>query len=108
MVVYSRNDLLLCIIFPSSLKGVASDWFYSLLPRFLYNFEEVTKAFVTQYASYQDAKKNNHHLLSIKMRQSESFKSYINFFQSQLIKVPNSGEDVSALAFISGCIFLTS
>jgi len=53
MVVYSRNDPLLCIIFFSSLKGVASDWFYSLLPRSFYNFEELTKAFLTQYASCQ-------------------------------------------------------
>ena len=35
------------------------------------------------------------------MRQSDSFKSYIDYFQSQLAKVPDCGEDVSALAFIS-------
>jgi len=101
MVVYFRNNLLLCITFPSSLKGVASDWFYSLSPRSLHNFEEITK-FLIQYASCQETKKNNHHLLFVKMRQSESPKSYINFFQSQLAKVPNCGEDVSALTFISG------
>ena len=27
MVIYARNDPILCRIFPSSLKGVASDWF---------------------------------------------------------------------------------
>ena len=99
-MVYSRNDPLLCITFPSSLKGVASDWFYSLSSRLLHNCEEVTRVFLTQYASRQEAKKN-HHLISVKMRQSESLKSYISFFQSQLAKVPNCGEDVSALAFVS-------
>ena len=102
MIVHSCNDALMCLIFPSSLKGMASDWFYSLPPHSLRNFEEVTKAFLTQYASRQEAKKNNHHLLSVKIRQSESLKSYISFFQSQLAKVPNCGEDVSALLFISG------
>ena len=101
MVVYSRNDPLLCITFPSDLKGVASDWFSSLSPHSLYNFEEITKAFLTRYASHQEEKKN-HYLLSVKMRQSESLKLYISFFQSQLAKVPNCGEDVFALAFISG------
>ena len=36
------------------------------------------------------------------MRPGDNLKSYINFFQSQLTKVSNSGEEVSALAFISG------
>ena len=75
--------------------------------RSLQNFEEVTKVFLTQYASCQEAKKNNYHLLSVKIRQSDSLKSYISFFQSQLAKVPNRGEDVSVLAFISGLQILT-
>jgi len=36
------------------------------------------------------------------MRPGDSLKSYINFFQSQLTKVSNYGEEVFALAFISG------
>jgi len=86
MVVYYRNDSLLCITFPFSLKGAASDWFYSLPPHSLHNFVEVTKTFLTQYASRQEAKKNNYHLLSIKMRHSENLKSYISFFHSELTK----------------------
>jgi len=35
------------------------------------------------------------------MRQEDILKSYINFFQNQLTKVSNCGEEVSALAFIS-------
>ena len=35
------------------------------------------------------------------MRQSNSLKSDIGYFQSQRDKVPHYGEDVSALAFIS-------
>jgi len=57
---------------------------------------------ISQYASRWEAKKNSHHLLSVKMRQSDSLKSYISFFQSQLTKVSNCDEDVPALAFICG------
>jgi len=62
----------------------------------------MTEAFLTKYASRQDAKKNNHHLLSVRTRQEDSLKSYLNFFQNQLTKVSNCGEEVAALAFISG------
>ena len=102
MVLYSCNDMIICLTFPSSLKSVASDWFHSLSPHSLYNFEKITAAFLTQYVSRREAKKNNHHLLSVKMRQGDSLKSYIGYFRSQLVKIFNCGEDVSALAFISG------
>jgi len=36
------------------------------------------------------------------MRQRDSLKSYISFFQSQLVKLPYCSDDVFALAFISG------
>ena len=85
MVVYSRNDLFMGLTIPSSLKGVASDWFYSLLLRALHNFKEIIEAFLTQYASHREAKKNNYHLFTVKMRQSlqsDSLKSYIGYFQN--------------------------
>jgi len=36
------------------------------------------------------------------MRQGDNFKFYIDYFQSQLAKVPHCSENVFALAFISG------
>ena len=101
MVVYSRNDPLLWLNFSSNLKGVASDWFYSLTLHSLHNFVKVIEVFLTQYASRREAKRNNHHLLSVKIRQSADLKSFVSFFQSQLAKVSNCDEDVSALVFIS-------
>ena len=80
-VTHSRNDPLLCLTIPSSLKGVISDWFYSKPPHSLHNFEEVTEVFLTQYTSRQEAKKNKHHLLTVKMRQGDSLKSYISYFK---------------------------
>ena len=92
----------MCFTFSSSLKGVVSDWFYSLSPHSLHNLEEVSVAFLTHYASHREAKRNNHHLLTVKMKPSDNFKSYTGYFQSQLAKVPNCSKDVPALAFISG------
>jgi len=90
MVVYSRNVPLMCLT-----------WFYSLSPHSLYNFEEVIKPFLTQYTSYREAKRNNRYLLTIKKRQGNNLKSYIGCFQSQLAKVSDCNEDISAITFIS-------
>ena len=72
MVVYSRSNPLICLTFSTNLKGVALDWFYSLSPRSPHNFEEVTEAFLTQYVFCRETKRNNHHLLTVKIRQSDS------------------------------------
>ena len=105
MAVHSRNNLLMCLIFSSSLKGVSSNWFYSLPPYSLCNFEEVSETFLTQYASCWESKRNNHHLLTV--THDVSLKSHIGYFPSQLVKVPNCGEDIFALALFSGLKSLT-
>jgi len=38
--------------------------------------------FITQHASRQKTKRNNHQILPVKMRQSDSFESYIGYFKS--------------------------
>ena len=101
MVIYFHNDPIMYLTYSFSLKGMASNWFYSLSPQSLHNFEEVPKAFITQYVPRRETKRNNHHLLTVKIRQRDNLKSYIGYFQSQLTKVPNCGEDISAFVFIS-------
>jgi len=75
MVSLSRNDSILCQIFPFILKGIASDWFYSLLPLSIHNIGDLTKLFLAQYSSHQKFNQKNHRLLSVKMRPSDSLKA---------------------------------
>ena len=51
MMIYSRNNSILCRIFPSSLKGVDSDWFYSFPPHSIHGFRDLTNLLLTQYSS---------------------------------------------------------
>jgi len=88
--------------FQSESCGLRLVLLYALPPHSLRNFEEVSKVFLTHYASCREAKRNNCHFLTVKMRQEDNLKSYINYFQSKLVKVHNCSEDVSALTVISG------
>jgi len=47
-------------------------------------------------------KKNNSHLLTVRMRPGDSLKGYMNHFQNQLTKVHNCTDDVATLTFING------
>ena len=66
MAVHTHDDLL-CRVFPSSIKGITLDWFYSLPSRSLQSFKEVNNTF-NQHASLQEFKKNTNYLLTIKMK----------------------------------------
>jgi len=59
----------------------------------------VKQAFYYEYASQWELKKNNDHLLTIKMKSGESLKQYVSYFQSQVALVYN--DDVAVAAFIS-------
>ena len=83
MVVHSHDNRLMCRVFPSSLKGTALDWLYSLLSWSLWNFE-VGNTFFSQYASRQEFKRNNKQLLTIKMKPGETLKRYISYFKNQM------------------------
>ena len=89
-------------VFSSSLKGVAFNWFYSFSRHSPQNFEELRQAFYNQYASRHEFKNNNNHLLTVKMKPTESLKHCVSYFQSQMALVYNYNEDVAAVAFISG------
>ena len=98
MVIYSCYDPIMRLTFSSSLKGVASDWFYSRPPRSLHNFMAVIETFLIQYTSRQEAKRNSHHLLSVNTRQGEVIHQFLIELTNQ---VSNCGKEVSTLAFIS-------
>ena len=102
MAVYSYSDALLCRMFPSSLKGLASDWFYSLKPGSISSFEQVARTFLSQYSSCQEYRKTSNHLFTLKMYHDESLKKYLTRFQTERAKVHSCSDDVAAAAFISG------
>ena len=47
-------------------------------------------------------KKNNNHLLPIKMKLGQTLKCYISYFQNQIVMVYNCSNEVVATAFIAG------
>ena len=78
MVVYSHDELLMSRVFPSSLKRVTSDWFYSLPSHSLRDFEKLKQVFYNQFASSREFKKNINHLLTVKIKPEENLKHYVS------------------------------
>ena len=49
MVVHSKNETLMCKVFPSTLGPVAMRWFDGLGPGSIGSFEEFTRAFGSRF-----------------------------------------------------------
>ena len=72
MILNAGNDLLMCKVFPTSLKGPALAWFHKLLRGSLNSFGELWAAFVSKYLCSIRQKGNISSLQSIFKRDDES------------------------------------
>jgi len=76
MAVYSRNEALMCKVFPSSLRLVAMRWFDGLDEGLISSFEELTRAFGARFVTCSRVSHHLNSLLSMVMREGETLKTY--------------------------------
>ena len=76
MAVHSRNEALLCMVFPSSLGPVAMGWFDGLEEGSISSFQELTRAFRAQFVTYSRFPRSPDSLLFMAMRDDVTLKTY--------------------------------
>ena len=78
MAVHSRDKVLVCKVFPSSLGPVAMRWFDSLKADSISSFKEFTQAFGSCFITCNGVPRPLSSLLSLSMREGETLKMYSN------------------------------
>ena len=78
MVIHSRNEALMCKVFPSSLNPVAMRWFDGLEEGSIGSNEELTRAFEARFVPWSKVPKPLDSLFSMVMREGETLKTYYN------------------------------
>ena len=76
MAVHSRNEALICKVFPSSLRPVAMRWFDDLRESSTSSFKELTRAFKARFVTCSRVPQPLNSLLSMTMREGETLKTY--------------------------------
>ena len=76
MVVHSKNEAMMCKVFPSSLRPVAIRWFDGLGAGSIDSFKELTRAFGSRFISCNKVPRPLDSLLSMSMREGETLKTY--------------------------------
>ena len=78
MAVHSKNEALVCKVFPSNLGPVALRWFDGLGAGSIDSFKELTRAFGSYFITCSRVPRPLDSLLSMTMREGKTLKTYLD------------------------------
>jgi len=102
MVVHSRNEALMCRVFPSSLGPVAMRWFDGLDEGSINSFDELIRAFRARFVTCSRVPRPLDSLLSMVMRKDDTLKIYSNSNWEMFNEIDGDFEDVAIRSFKVG------
>ena len=76
MIVHSKDEALMCKVFPSNLGPVAMRWFNGLKANSIDSFKKLTWAFGAHFITYSRVPRPLGSLLSMSMWEGETLKAY--------------------------------
>ena len=83
-------------------KGPTLAWFNRLSPSSVSSFTELFIAFVSHFIGARTYRNPSYHLLTIKQSSQESMRSYVQRFNTKLLKVDILDEKFAVTSFIAG------
>ena len=104
MAIYSRNEALMCKIFPPSLEPVAMRWFDGLKEGSIRSFKELTTTFGARFVTCSRVPRPLDSLLSMVMREGETLKTYSDRYREMFNEIDGDFENVAIRTFKVGLL----
>ena len=102
MAMHSKNEALMCKVFPSSLGLVAMRWFDSLGAGSIDSFKELTQAFRSCFITCSRIPRPLDSLLSLSIREGETLKTYSDKYWEMFNEIDGNFDDVAVRTFKVG------
>ena len=102
MIVHSKNEALMCKVFPSSLRSVAIRWFDGLGKDSIHSFKELTRALGARFVTCSRVPRPLDSLLSMTMREGETLKTYSDRYWKMFNEIDEKFDDVAIRTFKVG------
>ncbi|XP_023879875.1 uncharacterized protein LOC111992240 [Quercus suber] len=102
MAVHSKNEPLMCKVFPSSLGPVAMKWFDSLRVGSIDSFKELTQAFRSRFVMCRRAPRPLASLLSLSKGERETLKTYSDGHWEMFNEMDGDFDDLAISTFKLG------
>ena len=92
----------MCRSFPTTLKGVAREWFTKLSTSSIDNFDQLSSAFLRHCIGGQRLKRPIDYLLTIRQGEKETLRSYVKRFTRETLEVDEADDKVQLTTFKAG------
>ena len=102
MAIHSRNEALMCKVFPSSLRPITMRWFDGLEEGSISSFEGLTRAFRAKFVTCSRVHMPLNSLLSMAMKEGETLKTYYDRYWELFNEINGDFEDVAVKTFKVG------
>ena len=99
MAFHSKNETLMCKVFPSSLGLVAMRWFNGMGAYSISSFKELTQAFSSRFITCSRVPQPLDFLLSMSMREGETVKAYSDRYWKMFNEIDGDFNDVAISTF---------
>ncbi|XP_015972748.1 uncharacterized protein LOC107496065 [Arachis duranensis] len=98
------GDEVRCRAFPVTLAGPAIRWFNGLPQGSIYNFSDISRAFLAQFTTRIAKAKHPINLLGITQRQGESTRRYLDRFNDECLEIDGLTDSVASLCLTNGLL----
>ena len=102
MAVHSKDEVLMCKIFPSSLGLMVMKWFNGLKANSIDSFKKLTQSFGARFITCSRVPLPLGSLLSMSMREGETLKAYSDRYWEMFNEINGSYDDVAISTFKAG------
>ena len=102
MAIHSKDEALMCKVFPFSLGLVAMRWFDGLRADSIDSFKELTRAFGFRFITCTRVPRPLDSLLSLSMQERETLKTYLDRYWEIYNEIDGNFDDVAISTFKSG------
>ena len=99
MAVHSKNEALMCKVFPSSLRLVAVRWFDGLGASSIDSIKELTWAFGSRFITCSSVSRPLDSLRSMAMREGETLKTYSDRYWEIFNEIDGDFDDMAIRTF---------
>ena len=104
MAVHSKDEALMCKIFPSSLGPMAMRWFNGLKANSIDSFKKLTQSFGVRFITCSRVPLLLGSLLSMSMCEGETLKAYLDRYWEMFNEIDGSYDDVAISTFKAGLL----
>ena len=102
MAVHSKDEALMCKIFPSNLRPMAMRWFNGLRENSIDSFKKLTQSIGARFITCSRVPLPLGALLSMSMREEETLKAYSDRYWEMFNEIDGSYDDVAISTFKAG------